>query len=1097
VNSGLVIQPKSWAGILPLILAIHLTPQTFSTLSLAQGLALLIALGLNILAVVLAGSLRSGLWTGYIYLSITAAWAVSGLGAALWLVVIGAVAGFVIRRQLGLWHYGTIRPVDEISGRICTSSGGLLVSWGTWTLLGQTTPIVQLQDSELILLGVLSALLGWMTVNILGIWWTDISPRRRLAQVRGNLTLDLLLQGVGLVMPPILAEVGIAAFALLAGLAAAQAIRHHQLQRTRRILMQRFNEMAILNDRSHEVMFNPNRQQALGTACEIARDLTLARYVAIFLIDQDPQQLHLSHIIGSDDDSQPQLAPIPLMDRYNQTKTTILKDLASSDDPTLAQHAQALGVTWGLHISLAMSGLLSGVLALYNPVPLALNSQQIKLLEMLAVQLVAALDNETLLTTLEMFASEQAQLVHLARSTSSSLELTEMLASIVVVMGQIIPSRYMAIALRDTQKVYLSDASGKVIAEQPCHFDEITELATLSSTTPTVRQMRLADAMSAELRHWDEQAHGLLVAPLLVNRQLFGALVIYHDDDYTLNDNDARLLEMSLYQAAAQLYNAHQYAQTERASVRRLRQLSLLEDIARQITQSLDVEHILDSVLEAALQATDSQLAAIGLADGDHLLITRKEILTDGERRTQKLRFDRLSGIMGQVMSSGELVISANNSTLAGYVAPERHDLRSSLVVPLQVVSHTIGALSVESLKANYFNAEHVGFLRSLAGHAATTINNAKLVTAFQQSVERTNAILGAVQEGILLLDENGLLQSVNPAAESLLGLNLLARLSLRLQEAVCQGLDEQDERHKLCELLESERFGESLELHFNMDGDTHSLQATMLPVANDATPSGRLLVLRDIRQEKRLADERQLVQKAIVHDLLNPLQIIIYSFGILESDERIPMDETNVYAFTRGMDAIQRLKHMANTILDVEKGIEARRVHVTLDEIVRDALSLTSIVVEDQNNHVDYVTDGLYTLEADMDLLTRTLINLITNANKFLPKDRQGLIRISTHHLPAQQAVLLRVSDSGSGIPDHMREEIFKEYRQLETHSTSRRGWGIGLTFCRLAVEAHQGRIWAEPNGTDLSGACFAIHLPIQHYAPLPLHPQEKPTHE
>ncbi|MCS6836853.1 MAG: GAF domain-containing protein [Anaerolineae bacterium] len=1098
VNFRSTSQLKIWSGIVSVIIAVGLSTQTVGALNGQQLFALLIVSILNTLATVLAGSLRGGLWTGYLLLSTTVAWMMSGVGAALWVVIAGASLGCAIRMRLGMWM-SLISPLQEISGRISMGSAGVLASWGTWTLLGGATPVVHLQDGEAIARSFLAVVAGWLLTNVLGKWLTGMSWRRRFVQIRDNLALDALLQVVGLFMSTILNQVGVEAFTLLMGLPAAQVIRSHQLQRTRRVLMQRFSEMTILNNRSHEVMFNPNRDEALRAACEIARDITQARYVAIFVADSNLQQqtLNLSQIVGTRDQTVT-LEALPLLDQRSSDKMRTISPLSQS---SLAQHAQALGVDWLFQINLTFGGLVSGVLALYHPEPLHLNSQTIKLLEMLANQLVAALDNQTLLTTLEVFASEQAQLVQLARMTANTLDMSEMLAGTCDVVKQLIPTRRVVIILRAAQAAYstASDPNSPLkIVERPCDFSRVSEFAQLGDGSPLLHRLAMSPAVSAELRVWDEAADWLLIAPLTVNRQLIGALVTYHEADYSPSDSDVRLMEMALYQIAAQLYNVQLYTETQRASAQRLRQLSLLEDIACQIAQSLEVERVLTSVLDAALQATDSELAAIGLIEGDDLLVTIKEVLPDGERQVRRLRFERMSGVMGQVAQSGETILSGDNSTLSAYIATGRQDLRSSLVLPLQVVARTIGVLNVESVKANYFNAEHLGFMRSLAGHAAITINNAKLVTAFQRSVERMEAILGAVKDGIVLLDENGLLQSVNVAAETLLGLPLLTKLSLPLDELLCQTLAERDERHKLCELVAAERFGKPIDISFDLKAETRHLQATLLPVAvvNDGASSGKLLVLRDISQEKRLAQERQLVQKAIVHDLLNPLQVIIYSFGILESDDRIPMDETNVYAFMCGMDAIQRLKRMASTILDVEKGIEAHRVRVQLDEIVQEAISLTRIIVEDQNNHVDYVADGVYILEADVDLMTRTLVNLISNANKFLPKDCEGFIRISTTHQPDTNEVVIRVSDTGPGIPDDMREEIFKEYRQLEARGVqARSGWGIGLTFCRMAVEAHQGSIWAEPNGTVLSGACFAIRLPILQY--LPLTQSESNAHE
>jgi len=73
-----------------------------------------------------------------------------------------------------------------------------------------------------------------------------------------------------------------------------------------------------------------------------------------------------------------------------------------------------------------------------------------------------------------------------------------------------------------------------------------------------------------------------------------------------------------------------------------------------------------------------------------------------------------------------------------------------------------------------------------------------------------------------------------------------------------------------------------------------------------------------------------------------------------------------------------------------------------------------------------------------------------------------------------------MAVADSGPGIPPTERERIFERFRQMRDRIPVRggKGNGLGLTFCRLAVEAHGGRIWVEPN-SPLPGACFAFTLP------------------
>jgi signal transduction histidine kinase len=113
------------------------------------------------------------------------------------------------------------------------------------------------------------------------------------------------------------------------------------------------------------------------------------------------------------------------------------------------------------------------------------------------------------------------------------------------------------------------------------------------------------------------------------------------------------------------------------------------------------------------------------------------------------------------------------------------------------------------------------------------------------------------------------------------------------------------------------------------------------------------------------------------------------------------------------------------------------------------------------------------------MDLTVRVLINLLDNAVRHTPSD--GDVLVAAERTPDGQQILLRVADSGRGIPAEEREKVFEKFKQAKGSVATRgqRGTGLGLTFCRLAVEAHGGHIWVEES-SPLGGASFAFTMPI-----------------
>ena len=113
----------------------------------------------------------------------------------------------------------------------------------------------------------------------------------------------------------------------------------------------------------------------------------------------------------------------------------------------------------------------------------------------------------------------------------------------------------------------------------------------------------------------------------------------------------------------------------------------------------------------------------------------------------------------------------------------------------------------------------------------------------------------------------------------------------------------------------------------------------------------------------------------------------------------------------------------------------------------------------------------------ADGDMIKRVLINLLENAIKYTPQGSQVALGASSH----KDEVEMWVQDNGPGIPPAERERIFDKFTRLHQNDTTR-GFGLGLAYCRLAVEAHGGSIWVE--GDADSGACFKFTLPIERLA-------------
>jgi signal transduction histidine kinase len=224
----------------------------------------------------------------------------------------------------------------------------------------------------------------------------------------------------------------------------------------------------------------------------------------------------------------------------------------------------------------------------------------------------------------------------------------------------------------------------------------------------------------------------------------------------------------------------------------------------------------------------------------------------------------------------------------------------------------------------------------------------------------------------------------------------------------------------------------------------------------------------------RRLEQQRDSLTHMIVHDLRSPLT------GVLGAFDLIALENNTLTAMSRkmlgvGQAAGRQIIDMINSLLDISK-IEAgqltpRCTQCDLVGLARDAVALLSSLQGQRTVTVESFREPLI-ISVDGDLILRVLQNLLANALKFTAPT--GAIRIRITRLAA--AVRVGVTDDGAGIAAEFHQRIFEKFGQVETGQT-RSGTGLGLTFCKLAVQIHGGRIGLE--SAVGSGSTFWFELP------------------
>jgi signal transduction histidine kinase len=233
----------------------------------------------------------------------------------------------------------------------------------------------------------------------------------------------------------------------------------------------------------------------------------------------------------------------------------------------------------------------------------------------------------------------------------------------------------------------------------------------------------------------------------------------------------------------------------------------------------------------------------------------------------------------------------------------------------------------------------------------------------------------------------------------------------------------------------------------------------------------------RRLQEVEKLRDD---LTHMIIHDLRTPLTSVISGMqtldivGDLNEDQREMMNIAIIGGET--------LLGMINDLLDVEKlesgSMQLDYVTLSAGELVASAIAQVASLAESQQlTLVQQTAADLPPLRGDENKLRRTLVNLLGNAIKFTPTG--GTITVGARHNTEKHDFVFDVTDTGEGIPPEAFERIFEKFGQVESRQGGRlMSTGLGLTFCKLAVEAHGGHITVESAPGKGSTFCFTIPL-------------------
>jgi signal transduction histidine kinase len=237
----------------------------------------------------------------------------------------------------------------------------------------------------------------------------------------------------------------------------------------------------------------------------------------------------------------------------------------------------------------------------------------------------------------------------------------------------------------------------------------------------------------------------------------------------------------------------------------------------------------------------------------------------------------------------------------------------------------------------------------------------------------------------------------------------------------------------------------------------------------------------RSYRKLKELEQLREDLMKMIVHDLKSPLTAILGSLELVVDGDAGPLLEPQRRLLDDARERGDEMRELMDDLLELAR-LEENRVHLSpaplmADELLHDVAEEWKVRSEQDGFALHVDAAPAVPLIADSHLVRRVLGNLIGNAVKHAGPGVD--VRLSAEITPSADGIRFTVADDGRGIPEAYHQQIFRKYARAPGAAAAERPSGLGLSFCKLAVEAHGGRIWVRSGRPR--GSAFDFVLPFR----------------
>lgn len=568
-------------------------------------------------------------------------------------------------------------------------------------------------------------------------------------------------------------------------------------------------------------------------------------------------------------------------------------------------------------------------------------------------------------------------------------------------------------------------------------------------------------------------AKSAVCVPLIAHQQLVGVMTLVHPSPNSFSDAHLELIQAIADQAGVAVLNARLYEE----SLRRARVMTALAESASEITASLELDEVLGQILTQISEVLRVEAVSLALVDpsGESLTYVATSAGTNSPLIGHQISFG--DGFSGQVAKEDQGAIIADTSQDERFPLDYEPLIGSKIqaiaCAPLRSQKEVIGILEAINPVEGYFDLDALEVLTGIGSLAGTAINHARLYKQVQATQQRYHELFQDSIDPIILTDLAGKILEVNRQAE------LFTRFSKT--ELLKYSIDQILSRGDKPLMGDPGRTGkgeiEAFEAEIHPDeGQTVPVLVNLRSVEVNGGTNLQWLI-RDISERKKLDRLRDDLISMIYHDLRSPLSNIVSSLDVF--DAMLPKEGDPAFRslLNIALRSTERIQRLTNSLLDMSR-LESgqpvvHRVASSPVLLAVDAVDAVSPVAETKNQVINLnLPADSPTLMIDADMIRRVLINLLENAVKYTPPDGEITLGAEID----QDLTKIWIQDSGPGISLKEQEHIFDKFTRLNPEG-DQKGFGLGLAYCRLAVEGHGGQIWIESETGK--GARFIFTLP------------------